>query len=1175
MITEARSLVSFKNRKLILTGFHLIIGLMFCTTTSFAADVYLSKTGTKTSGTSIAGDWSNSNCYGNLHAALAAMSGGDKLTIDDGTYTGTANSIQYNHLPPSGTSTAFTIIKARNIPCQNGVACNQPLKVTFDGLNGATFVLDTTATYSFRYVKYEGIHWIGRVQTGYGSSHNYFKQCSVLGAMTTGNGANATFAILGDYNVVEDCVFYGQGRYKVLFYKSSDRAATETGSNVCRRCVARHDYSQASETSNQQNIGTFCSYYNRNSAFLNTISIDGDSPAYFQDPSYDMPGSWYVPNDTGNHNLLVEGSIALNNAFGVGQTSSGSYGNVFRDIAAVKNGGGLSFLGANGRTVEDALIYGVDWNQFSGWRSATQHNSSHVYAQNNGIQDWNGTALVANNLIIANILATSTAVAASGASGNYLQTFGVNSVQTGTITYTTSANPIYHASTNPAGRIKYPVRSESGYGPTILYKLGKDGTSRGDTDWNTEQGALWPWPYEDWVKAQMASMPSNVASQLMPSATRGFCTATGKRLDGVNPVTMTSYIWEALGNPIPADIYNKTADSIPPIISTFIMPSTASNHTVNVNSFMATDNYSVTGYLITESATQPDVGSANWSTSPPTTYTFSSAGAKTAYAWAKDAAGNISAPVSQNVIVTILVPDTIPPSVSAFTIPENATTLTVPVLSFVATDNQSVTGYLINESATAPTAGASGWSVTAPATITFSSPGSKIAYAWAKDAAGNISSSIAAPITISVQQSGASYYLSSTGVDTNSCSQEQPCRQLTRVIPLVQAGDTIYLADGTYNGITIDGATNTNFKGTAVAPITIKAQGSNCFIAARTNTRGNFYLNNTSYITVDGIKTSGGRGSLSAGIAVRYSDHITVRNCTAWDNSMWGIFTAGSPNIVIENNETYGSLVEHGIYVADATASHDQPIVRNNSSHDNPGQGIHMNGDAGGTGYFTGAIIEGNVIYNNGTAGGAGINMDGVQNSIIRNNLLYNNHASGIAMYRIDGAAGPKDMEIFNNTIDMASDSRWAIRLANSEGPITIKNNIIYNRNLAHGAYSTNTATDVANLTADNNIIVGSYAATPDDEETFYTLAQWKSLGKDTHSTSQNINALFVSLGTDYHLSANSPAIDKGQTLSNVTMDITGTPRPQGASFDIGAYEYILNQGVSSPKNLGIKSISQ
>lgn len=94
--------------------------------------------------------------------------------------------------------------------------------------------------------------------------------------------------------------------------------------------------------------------------------------------------------------------------------------------------------------------------------------------------------------------------------------------------------------------------------------------------------------------------------------------------------------------------------------------------------------------------------------------------------------------------------DTTPPTVTGFTVPATATTLTVPISSFTATDNVGVTGCLINESATTPSATAGGWSATPPASYAFATSGSKTLYAWAKDAAGNVSASVSAAVTITL-----------------------------------------------------------------------------------------------------------------------------------------------------------------------------------------------------------------------------------------------------------------------------------------------------------------------------------------------------------------------------------------------------------------------------------------
>ncbi len=187
-------------------------------------------------------------------------------------------------------------------------------------------------------------------------------------------------------------------------------------------------------------------------------------------------------------------------------------------------------------------------------------------------------------------------------------------------------------------------------------------------------------------------------------------------------------------------------DTTAPTVNAFTMPSTATSLTVPVSSFTATDAVGVTGYLITESATAPTAGAAGWTATPPASFTFIGEGTRTAYAWAKDAAGNVSA--SRSATVTITPPDTTAPTVSAFTMPSTATSLTVPVSTFTGSDNVGVTGYLITENATAPAPGGGGWTATAPASFTFSGYGTRTAYAWARDAAGNVSASRSATVTI-------------------------------------------------------------------------------------------------------------------------------------------------------------------------------------------------------------------------------------------------------------------------------------------------------------------------------------------------------------------------------------------------------------------------------------------
>ncbi len=126
-------------------------------------------------------------------------------------------------------------------------------------------------------------------------------------------------------------------------------------------------------------------------------------------------------------------------------------------------------------------------------------------------------------------------------------------------------------------------------------------------------------------------------------------------------------------------------DTMAPTMTGFSIPATSSSLTVPISSMMATDDTAVTGYLVNESATAPLATVAGWSASAPASYTFSTAGTKTLYAWAKDAAGNVSSSMSASVTITL--PDTMAPTMTGFSIPATSSSLTVPISSMMATDN--------------------------------------------------------------------------------------------------------------------------------------------------------------------------------------------------------------------------------------------------------------------------------------------------------------------------------------------------------------------------------------------------------------------------------------------------------------------------------------------------------
>jgi hypothetical protein len=212
-------------------------------------------------------------------------------------------------------------------------------------------------------------------------------------------------------------------------------------------------------------------------------------------------------------------------------------------------------------------------------------------------------------------------------------------------------------------------------------------------------------------------------------------------------------------------------DTTRPTITAFTLPATAASLTVSVSAFIATDNVAVTGYMVTQSATPPAATAAGWLDNAPATVTAAGTGSQTFYCWAKDGAGNVSAvgtPVTVNIAVTASTPDTTAPVVTAFATAPTATSLSVSISTFTATDNVAVTGYMITQLATAPAATAAGWTATAPTTVTAAAAGNQTFYPWAKDAAGNVSAVFGTPATVTITASPVFVAVSTSGTNTTS-----------------------------------------------------------------------------------------------------------------------------------------------------------------------------------------------------------------------------------------------------------------------------------------------------------------------------------------------------------------------------------------------------------------------
>jgi hypothetical protein len=396
------------------------------------------------------------------------------------------------------------------------------------------------------------------------------------------------------------------------------------------------------------------------------------------------------------------------------------------------------------------------------------------------------------------------------------------------------------------------------------------------------------------------------------------------------------------------------------------------------------------------------------------------------------------------------------------------------------------------------------------------------------------------------------HYVSIGGSDANPGTSASPWRTIQHAADVAGAGDIVLVQPGTYVGAKFSRS------GASGAPITFHGQAGAVVASpgALNSNSDNLWVRNANYIVIEGFEV---RGAPRAGIAVQGeptapATGIVVRNNNCHDNGRWGIFTGYAQDFQVIGNVTAGSAIEHGIYVSNSS---DNPVIRGNVVHDNHASGIQINADPAlpGDGIITNALVENNVVYDNGVAGGAAINRASVRNSLVRNNLLYNNHASGIAGWDDgDGSRwGTKSNRFLNNTIVQASDGRFAVSLQNGSTGNVFQNDVIFHTG-TRGSYDTDKSSRTG-LVSDYNVVTNVYSL----GGKFVNYAKWRSMGFDTHSVMlTSMAGLFVNPSSgDFHLPNASPAIDAGTTRSDVPTDLEGVARPQRLRYDIGAYEAV------------------
>lgn len=340
------------------------------------------------------------------------------------------------------------------------------------------------------------------------------------------------------------------------------------------------------------------------------------------------------------------------------------------------------------------------------------------------------------------------------------------------------------------------------------------------------------------------------------------------------------------------------------------------------------------------------------------------------------------------------------------------------------------------------------------------------------------------------------------------------------------------------------------------------------------------YLYDTPY---HGIKINGG------------SDGAIIEYCYIHDNGADGI--NGGITLVldgygkgtiryntIENNFDDAMQLDGSIDVYNNTIDIRESLVK--------GTSFHADGIQGSYGYwrvYNNLFFASNnqvLFFENDQAAGIGY--------IIYNNVFSFDVGGGPALlYSAHNATGARTLDNFyflNNTIDGNDVCTFGVRfVVTTEYTLTIStseisNNIFYNikdSNIEALDYNAGVITYVkAGLLVYNNIFYGdepgvNYNASDDAGGPYATAGDFNTGTGFTGNT--NSQSLFVDLANNnYRLVAeDTVAKNAGKTLSSYfTTDILGTSRPQGAAWDIGAYEYypgtMINIGVGISLGPGI-----
>jgi len=333
------------------------------------------------------------------------------------------------------------------------------------------------------------------------------------------------------------------------------------------------------------------------------------------------------------------------------------------------------------------------------------------------------------------------------------------------------------------------------------------------------------------------------------------------------------------------------------------------------------------------------------------------------------------------------------------------------------------------------------------------------------------------------------------GSDGNPGDSARPFQTVQHAADLVNPGDMVIVRNGVYTGGS--DVLSIGRGGSAGNLVVFRSQNKwGAVLDGQNNSSATVVHISTNYVRVEGFEMKG-------------SNHYGVDPST------------GTHDIQIAGNNIHdvGRYCESsGIGLSAIDAYSDNLIIEGNWVHDIGRFAAGENGCQPGNDYW--------MNHDHGVYNGQGTNV------IIRNNVFYNiTRGWGIQRY----GSSVDQLYIVNNTFAFPNPNRdGQIILAASTTNLVIENNIFYLPGQNIGISGT-----VSGALIDHNLSTGAVG------------------GGGIGSNIENTDPIFVNPSAlDFRLQASSPAINAGIALSIVLNDFFGTPRPQGAGYDIGAYEF-------------------